>query len=121
MPKSIRLKNLKAIVKASGPGDITSLSSPATSSDGYLIIFPKGFLNSDQLPRTIFHELSHFMIGREWKRQFSNYREVSGVSPSEWRRVAKMRNRFFCGRFHLLEPGNFSDRSHRSVSDVMFN
>jgi hypothetical protein len=25
------------------------------------------------------------------------------------------------GRFHLAEPGNFSDRSHRSVSDVMFS
>lgn len=25
------------------------------------------------------------------------------------------------GRFHVAEPGNFSDRSHRSVSDVMFN
>ena len=25
------------------------------------------------------------------------------------------------GRFHLAEPGSFSDRSHRSVSDVMFS
>lgn len=25
------------------------------------------------------------------------------------------------GRFHLAEPGNFSERSHRSVSDVMFS
>jgi hypothetical protein len=78
MPKSIRPKNLKAIVKASGSGDITSLSSPATSSDEYLIIFPKGFLNSDQLPRVIVHELSHFMIGREWKSHFSKYKKVSG-------------------------------------------
>ena len=23
-------------------------------------------------------------------------------------------------RFHLTEPGNFADRSHRSVSDVLF-
>jgi hypothetical protein len=25
------------------------------------------------------------------------------------------------GRFHLAEPGNFSNRSHRSVSDVLFS
>lgn len=42
IPKTFRPKNLKAIVKASGPGDITSLSSPATSSDEIFNSVSKG-------------------------------------------------------------------------------
>jgi hypothetical protein len=37
-------------------------------------------LNPEQLPRVILHELSHFMIGREWKNQFAKYKEISGWS-----------------------------------------
>jgi hypothetical protein len=36
-------------------------------------------------------------------------------------KFAKFRRAGAVGRFHLAEPGNFSDRSHRSVSDVMFS
>lgn len=77
MPKSLRPKKLKAIVKASGP-DITSIASSAASSDEYLILFPRAFLNKEELPRTIFHELVHFMVESEWKKQFEAYKTTSG-------------------------------------------
>jgi hypothetical protein len=134
MPKSFRPKSLKAIVKASGPGDISSLSSPASSSDEYLILFPKGFLNPDQMPRIILHELSHFMLEREWKSKFSKYKEFSGWNSLSGRQAYRSGDfvdpdgRFSADEdfsnnieFYLFEPEILKEKSPSLYSWIKAN
>lgn len=78
VPKSFRPSNLKSFVRASGDGGIANAFSAASSSDEYVILFPRAFSNLNMLPRIIAHELSHFLIENEWKRAFEEYRKISG-------------------------------------------
>lgn len=78
VPKSFRPSHLKSFVRASGSGGIANAFNAASSSDEYVILFPRAFSNLEMLPRIITHELSHFLIENEWKQAFKEYKKISG-------------------------------------------
>lgn len=123
MPRNFTPQNLKAIVRASVGVDVTS-SSLASSSDEYLILFPKAFLRPSELPRGVAHELSHFLIENEWRGLFQKYKQASG-----WNSIkagGKYRDGDFVDfdgkfspeedlannvEFYLFEPGTLKSKS----------
>lgn len=77
LPNSWRPKALKSIVKGSKPADITSMTSPAISSDEYVILFPRAFdLSQEDLERVVSHEVSHLLISNEWSSLLSKYKQA---------------------------------------------
>jgi hypothetical protein len=82
MPEGFRPNTLKAIVRSSASVDIIS-SSMASSSDEYIILFSKAFLRPSDFPRTIAHEISHFLIENEWSGVFREYKQFSGWNSKD--------------------------------------
>lgn len=77
LPKGFIPKSLKAIVRASNI-DFLSPQNPATSSDEFIILFPRAFSSSAQFDRVLFHEVVHHLTINEWSSDFLKYKKEFG-------------------------------------------
>lgn len=78
MPKSFRPRSLKGIVTTTVPFDMFNPSNVASSSDEYLILFPRAFSDEENLERIIAHEIVHHIIRKEWAQELKSYSKDSG-------------------------------------------
>lgn len=89
LPKGFRPASLKAIVKGSRPVDFTAPSTEATSTDEFVILYPRAFSDPSHLDRIIVHEIVHVLIIKEWADTFEKYKKASGwaaVTESGYRK-----------------------------------
>jgi hypothetical protein len=80
LPKSFRPMLLKVIVKGTRPSDFAAPSTEATSTDEFIILYPRAFSDSSKLDRIIVHEVVHVLILKEWSDVFEKYKKTSGWS-----------------------------------------
>ncbi len=88
LPKDFRPKSLKAIFKATQP-DFMSPQNPASSSDEFIILFPKAFTSDALIDRILLHEVTHHLIYSEWSQDFSLYKK-----DMAWEKVDSRKGKF---------------------------
>lgn len=78
LPKNFNPSSLKGIVKGTKPIDFTSLTTEATSTDEFVVLYPRAFNDPSILDRIIAHEVVHVLMQKEWKALFIAYKQDVG-------------------------------------------
>ena len=83
LPKNFNPSRLKAIVKGTKPVDFTSLTTEATSTDEFIILYQRAFNDPTTLDRIIVHEVVHILVQKEWRELFEAYKKDMGWNTSK--------------------------------------
>lgn len=65
-------------MRASRPRSLFSLGTPASYSDGVLVLYDRAFLEDENLARVIVHELAHHLHEKGMKSEFQEYKTQLG-------------------------------------------
>ncbi len=83
LPNSFNPSKLKGIVKGTKPVDFTALITEATSTDEFVVLYPRAFNNPKILDRVIAHEVVHVLVQEEWKGLFESYKKDVGWNTNK--------------------------------------
>ncbi len=80
LPDNFSFVGLKGIYKLERAKSLFSVGTPATYSDGQIVLYQKAFNNPKDIPRVVLHEIVHHLHESGWKTQFKNYKDATNWS-----------------------------------------